>query len=141
MFRFPEHQQAYNDYLASAQGKTCPFCDPADETRTVYHEATHALVIQNIFPFDIWEGYKVTDHLLVIPRRHASSLRQLNDAERKDMVDIYAQYESEGYNIYSRAPQSGARSYPHVHTHLIKVTGEPAQTVNYTRAPHNLVVS
>lgn len=141
MFRFPEHQKAYLDYLARTKGQGCPFCGPADETRKVRYESTHMLVIQNIFPFDIWEGYRVAEHLLVIPRRHADTLQKLNDAERKDIIDIYATYEAAGYNLYSRAPQSGSRAYPHLHTHLIKLSGEPAGNIRYTRDPHVLEVS
>jgi diadenosine tetraphosphate (Ap4A) HIT family hydrolase len=139
MFRYPEHQQKYLDYLAQTKDAGCPFCDQS-KSETV-EETAHCRVIKNAFPFDIWEGFKVTEHLLLIPKDHIDHLEKLPAESRKDFMDQLCKYEAAGYNLYSRAPQSGARVYPHVHTHLLKTEGELAQSLDYTRHPHTLVVS
>lgn len=141
MYRYPQHQKVYTDTLAKRTSSDCPFCDTTAEVRKVIEESAHALVIQNLFPFDIWDGCTVTDHLLVIPREHADSLQKLSPDARTDMMNLYAKYEAQGYNVYSRAPQSSSRTYPHIHTHLIKITGQPAAAISYTKEPHSLVVT
>ena len=86
---------------------------------------------------------EVTDHLLLIPKRHAKSLAELNSKERTDHINIMAEYEAKGYNIYARGANSIMRSVAkHQHTHLIKIkNGKKAWFSLFLRKPYLLIRS
>ena len=145
MYRLRPKQKAYDNHLGATRDRGCPFCaldDPVlnPDERYIAEETACALVIDNMFPYDAWEGYKVTEHLMLIPKRHVHSLGELTKAERADIMDLYCKYETAGYNIYSRAPGSGARTHGHVHTHLIKIEGDPPRRFEYIKQPYQLTI-
>lgn len=141
MYRVTKSQKAYDEHRAKTKSEGCPFCDMPPDKRVTIQESEHALVIQNIFPYEIWEGFKATEHLLLIPKRHVSSLNELTAAERKDIMDLYCAYEGQGYNVYGRAPGSEARTHAHVHTHFIKIDTMAAQTMTFTKTPYSLEIT
>lgn len=104
----------------------CPFCDVDDpqlnpNARNVVGETPTMSIIGNMFPYDYWEHSDVEDHLMIIPKRHVLTMADLTTQERKELMDLTCDYESRGYNIYTRAPKSNVRSVSHIHTHLIKL--------------------
>lgn len=86
----------------------------------------------------MWEMLDVTEHLLVVPKRHALSLDELTDEEKLDHMNILASYEAKGYNIYARSVDSTTRSVAHQHTHLIKASGRRAKIVLFFQKPYFL---
>ena len=103
----------------------CAFCAVAsgprgDKSHEVIQAGEYSLVIANLFPYDVWEHMDVENHLLIIPKRHVTTMDELTPDERQEMMDLFCKYESAGYNLYARAPQSTARTIAHIHTHLIK---------------------
>ena len=141
MYRYRQEQKAY-DRMPKATG--CPFCEPDNKalnprTRKVIKETKHMAVIGNMFPYRVWEHLDVTDHLLVVPKRHISSMAELTSEERKDLIDIFCEYEAIGYSNYTRAPQTVARSLPHIHAHLIKTGNKKPKFVMGMRKPYFLV--
>lgn len=141
MYRTTKNQRIYDDHRARTKADGCPFCNMPPEKRKTIEESAHALVIQNIFPYEVWEGFKATEHLLLIPKRHVSSLNELNSGERTDIMNLYCKYEALGFNLYSRAPGSGARTHAHVHTHFIKIEGDIATELTFTKTPYSLEIS
>jgi ATP adenylyltransferase len=85
-------------------------------------ENKSARVIPNLTFYDLWEMRDVVDHLMIIPKRHVTTLKELTPTERSDIMDLMADYEAQGYDIYARSPDSIRKSVPHQHTHLIKTT-------------------
>jgi diadenosine tetraphosphate (Ap4A) HIT family hydrolase len=97
-------------------------------------------VIRNIFAYSIWDGQQVDDHLMVIPKKHTDTLADLNEKEAVDYVRVISAYELNGYNVYSRAPQSAIKSVIHLHTHLIKTSGPPKKVVFLARKPYIRII-
>ncbi len=64
---------------------------------------------------------------MVVPRQHGTKLSELGDAARLDIMDIFAQYEQQGYNVYARGVGSTQRSEHHQHTHLINTEQKKAR--------------
>lgn len=122
----------------------CPFCQLDDPVlnplpRRMVQQTDHMYVTNAMYPYDFWEYMPVTEHLMVFPVRHVTSMRDLTAAERKDFVDIICEYESTGYSVYSRAPSNVARSVGHIHTHLIKMTNQPPRIYLTMRKPYTIV--
>lgn len=100
----------------------CVFCDVrTDGFNPPIEEYDNFFVIDNKFPYDIWDEEGVLDHLLLIPKQHYDTVAGFTDQEAKEFVNILGDYESIGYDSFSRGPQSTQKSISHQHTHLIKL--------------------
>lgn len=122
MFHYRKNLKRYRSFPKPA---VCTFCEDNMVDRKVL-ETKHAYVVPNRVFYDLWELRAVTDHLLVVPKRHVRSLKELNQAERADIMDILSDYEAKNYNVYARAIDSKQRSVGHQHTHLIKTADKQA---------------
>ncbi len=123
MFHYRKNLKRYRSYPKPA---VCVFCETDLAGRKLL-ETAHAYVVPNRVFYDLWELREVTDHLLVVPKRHVRSLNELNQKERADIMDILCDYEAQNYNVYARAVQSKQRSVEHQHTHLIKTHDKRAR--------------
>ena len=79
MYRLRPKQKAYDKHLTETRDYGCPFCaldDPKlnPEERYIAEETEHAIVLDNMFAYDAWEGYKVEEHLMLIPKRDRKSV-------------------------------------------------------------------
>ncbi|HET7629878.1 MAG TPA: hypothetical protein VFK03_00725 [Candidatus Saccharimonadales bacterium] len=126
MFRDRETQAGYESYIRRLKEQhggeaPCPFCGiEADDPGVVLEEGS-MYVIKNRFPYTIYDGQEVTDHLLLIPKRHVLNLGALAIREKDDYFALYAKLEDEGYSAVTRAPGANSRSIQgHVHTHQFK---------------------
>jgi ATP adenylyltransferase len=132
-------RKAYTTFNAgdkAAQG--CTLCKEIDSLKIVQQNET-MFVIPNRVAYDMFEGRRVTDHLMVIPRRHTESIGDFTDDEKLDQMNIIADYEARGYNVYARAIDSSSRSVKHQHTHFIKLVGKKPQFIFYVAKPHLLI--
>lgn len=115
MHRTHEVQAAYDQHQANSDGG-CDFCRvPAEQ---IVAETTTQRVIHNIFPYAIWDFQPVSDHLMIVPKRHVLSLIDQTEAENQEFMQLMTSYEAHGYSVYIRAPQNELRSIAHIHTHL-----------------------
>lgn len=117
-------------------GKGCEFCKFAADDRQVIQETPHLWIAVNLFPYNVWDGYDVKEHIMIVPKRHVESLGDFTDIEAKEFFKVMSVYENHGYSVYSRAPDSSAKSVPHQHTHLIKLGHTPKKAHLYLRNPH-----
>ena len=85
----------------------------------------HFVLVENLFPYQIWDGFEVEKHLLLIPKRFTETISDFLPAERKEYFEILSKYEAMGFSIYARAAQNVRKTVKHQHTHLI--------TLNYDR--------
>lgn len=122
----------------NAATKSCPFCDRATLENALY-ETELSYVVRNVTEYDLWEAHEVAEHLMVIPKRHTESLQDMSTEERLDMLDIAAQYEVEGYNVYARGVGATTRSVEHQHTHLIKIKDRYPRVVLHVQKPYFLI--
>ncbi len=113
------------EYIQSPRSGGCIFCDAAvgsDDRRTlVVHRGRQSFVIMNLFPYN-------TGHVMVVPYRHQSRLRELADDEiielmRSTELSIQAQeraFRPEGFNIgMNLGRAAGAGIDDHLHIHIV----------------------
>jgi diadenosine tetraphosphate (Ap4A) HIT family hydrolase len=130
---------AYDKHLRERDPNTnCDFCNTADAGINVVAEYTHCYVMANTFPYTQWELREVVEHLLIVPRRHVTSLSKLSSEESKELVTLLGKYEQDGYDIFARSPSSTTRTLIHQHTHLIKSRDKRARGVVFWRKPYIL---
>jgi len=79
---------------------------------------------------------KTDDHLLVVPKKHTDKLADFTAPESVEFMGIIGSYESQGYNIYARAPQTVSKSVMHQHTHLIKPVGKVHRFIFFIGKPY-----
>ncbi len=135
MFHYRKNLKTYRSYPKPA---VCSFCE-ADLAGSKVLETEHAYVVPNRTFYDLWELRSVTDHLLVVPKRHVGSLKQLTKKERTNVMDILCDYEARNYNVYARAVNSKQRSVEHQHTHLIKTHDKQARGTITIKKPYLLI--
>ena len=73
---------------------------------TTAHKTTKEFLIKNRFPYSIWDGQIVVDHLMITPKEHTDNLSGTPDKGKIEYLDIIKKFEDKGYNIYARAPVS-----------------------------------
>lgn len=131
MFRYRKAAKKYKSH----KDDVCPFCQPLPEY--IVAEGPHSFVVKSMFPYELWEFRNVTEHLLVVPKRHVKSFADLNQTERHELMDVIAAYEGQNYNIYARSSNSVQRTIPlHQHTHIIKTGDKPAKASLYLKKPY-----
>ena len=104
----------------------CAFCTGLQD-EAVIEETNYHFLVPNRVSYDVWELRAVTEHLLIIPKRHVTSLTSLDDQEKLDHMNLVSKYEAKGYNVYARGVGSLQRSVAHQHTHLIKTVKKQAR--------------
>lgn len=136
MYHYRQTRKRYNQHNRADKG--CTFCDPTAPHKFIL-ETEYNYVIENRVPYDTWELHDVTEHLLVVPKRHVDSLDHMTDVELLDAMRICAEYEAKDYNVYARSIESPRRSVRHQHTHLIKIDRRPARASFFLKKPYLLI--
>lgn len=117
----------------------CTFCQLQTEPDgQVLAESEHCLVISNLFPYSVWDTCGVSEHMMVIPKRHVASLAELDDAERLDYVNLVSKYEADGYSLYARSPGNATKTITHQHMHLMQIDNRRKKWLFFLRKPHIL---
>ncbi len=138
--RVRKNQRNYINHKQNDQYKDCVFCsqDP-NRLSKVLEDHKDYYVIENMFPYDVWDGCDIEEHLMIIPKQHTDSLARLSQKSRHVLIDAIAQYEDKGYSIYARSAGDITKSIVHQHTHLIKLGKWRKKFVLYLRKPHLLL--
>jgi len=136
--RTRKHKKEYDRYQETIDD-SCVFCELRSGQKRVLSETKSHWVTKNLFGYDTWDGHAVIEHLMLVPKRHVTSLADLKQAELTEFAMEIARLESSGYSVYSRAPNNGSRSIAHVHTHLIKLGGKPKKFMFFTRKPYIMI--
>jgi hypothetical protein len=89
-------QQQYTQQYETIK-KDDPFCDP--DPQQIRQRGDLFYVINNIFPYQMWDRFEVEDHVMVNPFRHARRIQDLTSDERLEWIDIVGQYEERGYSL------------------------------------------
>jgi len=113
------------DYINSQKEEGCIFClehrEAEDEKHLILYRSEFSFVIMNLFPYN-------NGHLMVVPRRHTSSLLSLEESERNDLFElvqkttgiINAYYHPDGFNIgMNIGKAAGAGIDEHIHVHIV----------------------
>jgi diadenosine tetraphosphate (Ap4A) HIT family hydrolase len=139
MHHFRKTRTVYSKHnVADKRLDECNFCHPDTKERILYENKT-MYVVANRVAYDIFEDRKVTEHLMVIPKKHHDSIQTFSSEEKCDAMDVMGEYESKGYSVYARGLGGPTRSVKHQHTHLIKLVDAPSKLIIYTRKPYVLL--
>ncbi len=114
----------------------CDFCEITEGSNQLIEESKSFKVIKNIFPYSFWDMQRVSDHLMIVPKKHTDTISHFSSQEAVEFVGLVGSYESRGYNVYARSPKSSAKSVHHQHTHLIKGHGRHVNFLLYLRRPY-----
>lgn len=123
----------YQAHRKQVDPSVCEFCTPPKEQ--VLATTNHFRIIRNRFPYSIWDGQTVVDHLMIVPKEHTDTLASFKSGMLIDFFDIIKMYETQGYNVHARAPSSKIKTVVHQHTHLIKTKGHPKRLMFLIRRP------
>lgn len=115
-----------------------PFCRTSNTSQPSVIETATMYVIENRTAYDIFEGRRVLEHLMLLPKRHVETLRDFTDQEKIEYATVVGEYEAKGYNIYSRGVGSITRSMSHVHTHMIQMQNKRSRLLLYIAKPYYL---
>jgi bis(5'-adenosyl)-triphosphatase len=97
----------------------CPFCNPSI-SQAAWLETPDYRVIYNIAPI-------VPGHSMVIPRKHVTSLLELDDAAaaglfqtaRRAVRVLLAEFRADGFDLSLQDGAAAGQTVPHLHLHLI----------------------
>jgi diadenosine tetraphosphate (Ap4A) HIT family hydrolase len=131
------YRKTIHKYKSRQRSEGCPFCEP-DVVANALFENEFVYIVPNLTQYDLWELHDVEDHLLLIPKRHVETLGELSQNERLAVMDVAAEYEGKGYNIYARGVDFVKRSVKHQHTHLIKVSNKKPRLALFLQRPYLL---
>lgn len=116
----------------------CNFCDRS-MIEEVLEETDTMMVIRNRVKYDLFDGARVLDHLLIVPKVHRQSLAEFTNTELLESFRLAGKYENEGYGVYARGRGSVARSMPHQHTHLLQLADRASKFMVFTKKPYILI--
>ena len=133
--RSRKEELTYKRHLNNQASDECQFCAIKKGDKQFISATKYFKVIRNIFAYSIWDGQTVTDHLMVLPKRHIDNIASFSAAEGTEFLKLISRYEKQGYNIYARAPASVIKSVAHQHTHLIKTKGAAKKLIFLIRLP------
>lgn len=136
MYRSTKRENLYHKYKKTEVG--CYFCEP--EPHVVILKTKNFYVSKNNFPYDFWDGQKIVNHLLVVSKKHFSTLETSDDSLILEYGRLVNEYSNRGFDIYMRTPNSPSRSQPHFHTHLIKTNGKKIKSLKYKTEPYLLEI-
>ncbi len=113
------------EYILGKREPYCIFCPEgdglSDEARLILYRGQNVMVMMNKYPYN-------NGHLLVAPWRHVSSLNDLNDAERLDLMRWVTRCTAiltkvmnpNGFNIgMNLGAEAGAGVEEHLHFHVV----------------------
>jgi ATP adenylyltransferase len=103
----------------------CVFCEITRSEdgpgNLVMHRGAHAYVVLNLYPYN-------NGHAMVIPFRHVASLRDLNDDERLETMQLASVLQAameesmgaQGFNLGMNLGRVGGAGIPgHLHLHVV----------------------
>ncbi|MEI6266855.1 MAG: hypothetical protein WCP14_03125 [bacterium] len=131
------YRKTYLKYKSRQNKKICPFCAEDRLEKAVYQD-DYVYIVPNLTKYDLWELHDVTEHLLIIPKRHVEALKELTTEEKLAIINQVADFESKGYSVYARGVGFVKRSVKHQHTHLIKVSNKEPNIALFLNKPRYL---
>lgn len=119
-----------SNYIESFKEKkingNCVFCSAKNESVEnddclVVHKSLNCFVMMNLYPYN-------SGHIMVIPNRHVSMLKELNKEELNEMMDVVTislevleiAMKPHGYNLGANLGKAaGAGIDEHIHFHIV----------------------
>jgi diadenosine tetraphosphate (Ap4A) HIT family hydrolase len=140
MYHYRKTRSTYAKHNAGDKNTdVCTFCNELSKGDKILEEGKTMFVLPNRVSYDVFEGRKVTDHLMIIPKRHIDTFDDFTDEEALEFVRMTGKYETRGFNVYARGRGNISRSVMHQHTHLIKTDDKRTKAIFFIRKPYFLI--
>lgn len=91
--RSRKEEKTYLKHRINSKSVRCAFCDINSKSPQFIKSTKSFKVIRNIFAYSIWDGQRVVDHLLLLPKAHIDSLDQLKNNQTAEFVKLLSAYE------------------------------------------------
>jgi ATP adenylyltransferase len=122
----PWRSNYIESFKEEQSGGECIFCsavekDILDMNNLVVHKSEKTFVIMNLYPYN-------NGHLMIVPKRHVSSIEQITTQESHELMDeiILAEkilqkiYSPHGFNIGANLGRAGGAGIEeHIHFHIV----------------------
>lgn len=135
MNRKRKNHMMYARFSKRAKSRDCDFCSFEGSDTPILKAEKHFQIVRNIFPYDVWDHAGVTDHLMLVPKRHVDAIGHFSPEEQAEFTKIIGQYDTKGYSVYARAKGSAIKSVVHQHTHLIKLDNKLKKVAFFIQKP------
>lgn len=124
-------------YWLYKQGRKgiCDLCNIKTSASKVLEDHTLFMIVTNAFPYALWDGGIVDEHIMLVPKRHVESIAAFTLDEKSEFLELLSSYDQRGYSSYGRAAGSSYKSIAHQHTHLMKV-GTPIKRQIFNFKPY-----
>ena len=76
-----------------SEGEDYNFYDRVMRDDSVIEKFEHFVLVENLFPYQIWDGFEVKKHLLLIPKRFTETISDSSPAEKEEYFEILSKYE------------------------------------------------
>lgn len=133
--RSTQEEYAYRRYRKHESNDTCSFCEITEKHPQFVEQTIFFKVIRNRFPYSVWDGQGVIDHLMIIPKKHVDGFGGIPPKASAEYFALLGKYEKENYNLYARAPLSSVKSIVHQHTHLLRLDGRKKKHIFFLTRP------
>ncbi len=112
------------EYITAKKDEGCVFCSASnqddDKKNLILYKGETCFIIMNRYPYS-------NGHLMAVPYRHTSDLRELGDSERLELInltgkclDILNAINPDGYNLgMNIGREAGAGIDDHLHFHIV----------------------
>lgn len=135
--RSRKQEVKYRKHLKNApQTENCSFCTIKKGDDIFVGETKHFRIIKNLFPYSVWDQQDVIDHLMIVPKIHTETFAVFTPEISAEYVELLSEFENQEYSSYTRAAKALTKSVPHLHTHLIKLSGKYKRLVFFARRPY-----
>jgi ATP adenylyltransferase len=130
-------ERAYKHYRKHKEDK-CDFCHFSADSPEVIAEYPLFWHVVNKFGYAVWDGCRVVEHSMIVPKRHVVSLSEFTPEEALEYFALTSEFEGDGNSLYSRSDKQVTKSVPHQHTHIIRLDGKKLKSLVYNHSPHIL---
>lgn len=137
-------QARYNEHWLqkSLSGDTsCDLCRTAEEKpraikiggKTLELVEKHIALVDNDYPYVVYDGYEVFEHRMVVPKSHHAELKDFFPEEYAGYMGAMAIIMQEYDLTFTRSPQNNGSSIKgHLHTHAMKL-GRRVEELSYSK--------
>src|SRR5690606_219671 len=94
--RSTKEELQYHKYRRTQDESSCSFCTIRKESDQYVKETDQFRVIRNRFPYSIWDGQSVIDHLMITPKKHTDNLGDVDSDGASEYLKLVHEYELKG---------------------------------------------
>ena len=144
MGRSENNQLRYDNHFREKKlsgDESCDLCKVADQHplplkiggQTLEIAQKHIALIENSFPYTVYDGQEVIDHKMIVPKKHYAELKDFPPDVYSEYMGSLALIMQEFDQTFTRSPSNNGSSIKaHSHTHALKF-GRLVEELSYSK--------